>query len=706
MASTTEIAALLAATDAQGRVDPLAYEAQRLILQHQGLGSVDAAALVRALPASPGFTAFDRTTLFSAIDQRLDTPQERQRFADALDQANLNDGWLERLGEQAAEVGGQAYDSTRTAVRWADTQVSDGLAAAQRSTRDTAAAPGVLPGLRAEAQAGNNLVGNVQQGYGFVTGGAGHAVSTLGDTVDLVRMGTRLVTDPNYRDVVVGMVRIYAAEVVADPHKPIDQARSAATQALQHWEQGLAQAQREGREHEYVGSAAGAAGVEILATLVPASKLGKLGKAARIMEDIAPRAAGEASEGLADAARAERVGTGARDAGELAPERGAALPGRAGAYAEALDEVGQAARRGGEAGEGAQQMLRGLVGQARQDGHLDDLVRAARATDNVEGLLRSGQLEPHELTAILKRSPDVFNGRIDFPTALDHSTQGVDLTRLTTRQLGDIREAIQTHHLVEQGYSDIVAIKNRSGHGIDLVGRNPDGDLEFFEIKTSAKGIAPAQHGDPEEFVAKRIDLAIRAEKHWDPKNTIPGLNDIADGIRREIGPEAENINVTWVRLNLSRSPDSPHLQIERKVDPWVKPTAPKQTMLTPGDAGHPDHAVFDKMLRTVQRDGRWNEGQSHNIAASLLQEYKADALCKTLDSVRIGGSADAPRVFAVSSPHGEKGPDFHVHVEAEHAAQRPVSESFAQVQQLNQQQALAQETEQQNQAQRGPRMS
>ncbi|WP_407604615.1 XVIPCD domain-containing protein [Xanthomonas citri pv. mangiferaeindicae] len=709
MASTTEIAALLAATDAQGRVDPLAYEAQRLILQHQGLGSVDAAALVRALPASPGFTAFDRTTLFSAIDQRLDTPQERQRFADALDQANLSDGWLERLGEQAAEVGGQAYDSTRTAVRWADTQVSDGLAAAQRSTRDTAAAPGVLPGLRAEAQAGNNLVGNVQQGYGFVTGGAGHAVSTLGDTVDLVRMGTRLVTDPNYRDVVVGMVRIYAAEVVADPHKPIDQARSAATQALQQWQQGLAQAQREGREHEYVGSAAGAAGVEILATLVPASKLGKLGKAARIMEDIAPRAAGEAgeaSEGLADAARAERVGTGARDAGELAPERGAALPGRAGAYAEALEEVGQAAQRGGAAGEGAQQLLRGLVGQARQDGHLDDLVRAARATDNVEGLLRSGELAPRELTAILKRNPDVFDGRIDFPTALDHSTQGVDLTRLTTRQLGDIGEAIQTHDLVKQGYSDIVAIKNRSGHGIDLVGRNPDGDLEFFEIKTSAKGIAPAQHGDPEEFVAKRIDLAIRAEKHWDPKNTIPGLNDIADGIRREIGPEAENINVTWVRLNLSRSPDSPHLQIERKVDPWVKPTAPKQTMLTPGDAGHPDHAVFDKMLRTVQRDGRWNEGQSHNIAASLLQEYKADALCKTLDSVRIGGSADAPRVFAVSSPHGEKGPDFHVHVEAEHAAQRPVSESFAQVQQLNQQQALAQETEQQNQAQRGPRMS
>ncbi|EKU26742.1 hypothetical protein [Xanthomonas graminis] len=227
MTSTTEIAALLAATDAQGRVDPLAYEAQRLILQHQGLGSVDAAALVRALPASPGFAAFDRRALFSAIDQRLDTPQERQRFAEALDQANLSDGWLERLGEQAAQAGGQAYDAARNAVRGANSQVSDGLAAAQRNTRDTTADPGASPALRAAAKAGNNVIGEAQQGYGFVTGGAAHALTTLGETVDLARMGTRLATDPNYRDVVVGMARIYTAEVAADPHKPIDQARSA-----------------------------------------------------------------------------------------------------------------------------------------------------------------------------------------------------------------------------------------------------------------------------------------------------------------------------------------------------------------------------------------------------------------------------------------------------------------------------------------------
>ncbi|WIX25344.1 hypothetical protein PUV44_23525 [Xanthomonas arboricola pv. corylina] len=288
MASTTEIAALLSATDAQGRVDPMAYEAQRLILQHQGLGSVDAAALVHALPASPGFAAFDRNAFFSAIDQRLETPQERQRFADALDQANLSDSLLERLGERAFEAGGQAYDATRNAASRAGAQVSDGLATAQRTARHPAADPGASPALRAAANVGSNVIGEAQQGYGFVTGGATHALSTLSDTVDLARMGVRLASDPNYRDVVVGMVRIYAAEVAADPHKPIDQVRSAVTQAWQHWEQGLAQAQRDGREREYIGSAAGAAGVEILATLVPASKVSKLGKAAQIMEDIAP----------------------------------------------------------------------------------------------------------------------------------------------------------------------------------------------------------------------------------------------------------------------------------------------------------------------------------------------------------------------------------------------------------------------------------
>lgn len=75
-ADTTQIAALIAATDRDGRVDPLTYEAQRLILQHQRLGVVDADALVLSLPPSSGLHAFGQNALLEAIYQRLETPAE------------------------------------------------------------------------------------------------------------------------------------------------------------------------------------------------------------------------------------------------------------------------------------------------------------------------------------------------------------------------------------------------------------------------------------------------------------------------------------------------------------------------------------------------------------------------------------------------------------------------------------------------------
>ena len=58
---TTEAAALVAATDRNGNVDPIVYEAQRLILENQRMGTIDATALVRNLERSPGFERFDRT---------------------------------------------------------------------------------------------------------------------------------------------------------------------------------------------------------------------------------------------------------------------------------------------------------------------------------------------------------------------------------------------------------------------------------------------------------------------------------------------------------------------------------------------------------------------------------------------------------------------------------------------------------------------
>jgi hypothetical protein len=75
-ASTIDIAALLHATGADGRVDPLAFAAQRLILQHESIDVVDAKALAEALLAEP-FPApgtapgIDRDALIGAVLERL-----------------------------------------------------------------------------------------------------------------------------------------------------------------------------------------------------------------------------------------------------------------------------------------------------------------------------------------------------------------------------------------------------------------------------------------------------------------------------------------------------------------------------------------------------------------------------------------------------------------------------------------------------------
>jgi hypothetical protein len=75
-ASTVEIAALIAATDKDGRVDPTRYEAERLILENMRIGGIDADALASSIPSSPAFEQ-DRDGLLRTIGARLDSPQEK-----------------------------------------------------------------------------------------------------------------------------------------------------------------------------------------------------------------------------------------------------------------------------------------------------------------------------------------------------------------------------------------------------------------------------------------------------------------------------------------------------------------------------------------------------------------------------------------------------------------------------------------------------
>lgn len=710
---TRDIAALLAATDAEGRPNPLDFEAQRLVLRNRRVGGVDAAALVNDLQRSPALRA-NRDSFLDAVEKKLDTPAEKRRFAEALDAANITDTFVERQGERLAEATAGVRDEAAKRFKEADQALSDLLANGQQRLKGIANDPQRSATEQAAANAASYVLTGTQAQTGFARGAITHTADTLGDFVHLARMADRMVNDPSYRKMVVGMATMYAADVIDDPSKPKTDAQRAASDAMEKWDKGLKEAQARGKEAEYLGGAAGVIGVELVASFVPVTKLGKFGKAVHAIDAVLPEHAVELTK-LGEVVRvvphdiqvlgkADELGKGARtlteDAGRIARTREQIRE-----LGETLAEANRDLKQGGMAGRGASGMIEGLVERARDQGNLEQLIRAAHQTDNVEGLLRSGQLTPRELGEVAKLDKTVFEGKIKFQEALDHSLKGVDLTTLSRKHIGDIGEAIQTHKMVELGYTDIVSIKNKSGQGIDIVGRHPDTDrLEFFEVKTSVQGKAAAQNiDDPGEFIRVRLQRAIDGRGQWAEHRTIHGLPDIADKIMAEaFDPETKifNAEASWVRINISNEPGSHKLRIDSHVsDPWVRPD--RRAELSPGFDHLRASPDFQEIYKAIAADGRWDEQQSTSISAALLRAHVADPVAKHVDSVAIvtAPATGEVMVFAVYSPHGDRGPHFENRISAQQAVQEPAEKNFAQVEQINQQQALAQQEAQQ----RGP---
>lgn len=510
--SRSEFAAATArAVDDKGQLGANALRAELLIETNRQLGAVHAKRLVDNL-VGMGLNDNELEAVVGELRQRLD-PADLTYVDQALDDANVNEGWFERTGERigsgAAAVGG----SIRDGIQWADRQASGAMADAKRYLDGVIADPDSSVLARGAAASGVDAVQKAQAGYGFAKGATGEALSTLGGIVDLGKMAWQMSTNADYRNVVVGMAKAYAAQVAADPSKPINDVAAAGKKALADWEAGLAKAKAEGREAEYLGSTAGAVALEAAATLIPASKLSNLGNVAKLLDKVTP-------EGMAALGR---------ELGDLSRM--------------ALDKAGDAAA-------GAMQALKGIVGLARGKGELQTLVNAARASGNMDGLLKSGAFTPSELSHLQKASPEVFGGKVGFNDALAASTKRVDVSKLSKAEVGAIGEALVTRELVKRGYTDIVAIQNKSNHGIDIVARNKAGDLEFFEVKASGKGDAKAPEAGSANFIQSRLQRAIDAEGHWIDKNVPAGMRDLAQDIADEI--RGTNPTAHWVQVNLA----------------------------------------------------------------------------------------------------------------------------------------------------------
>lgn len=553
---SADLAALAKATDANGNVDLTAFEAQRLIYRHESIDGLDANALVRDLSGSPAFAKpggkEQMQPLMDAIASRL-PPDQAIRFSEALDRANITDTLLERRLEVFSENMEKTWRSFKESVGQVDASVSDALADTKRWAERVRDNPDNSYLERAAANLASGSAGQAQDLYGQAKGASTQGIAMLGGVVDLAEFGARFTTDRDFRNLIIGAGLVYASETYRDPSKPVDDVRNVAVNAWNEWQKGLKEAQAQGKEQEYLGEAKGAVGIELLAAIIPATKLAKLGKIANAVDavdDAAPDMAGQ---------------TGRRVAGEAT---------------ELLDELVDSARRAQKGAEwesdSADLMFSGLAGVKRSQGELRELVDDMRAKGQLDGLLGSGALNLRELNYLARQDVSVFDGNVPFDKAIEKWVGDRKLSELTDPMVGDLGEAIVAHKMARQGYSDLVPIQNNSGHGNDLAGINPEtGRWEVFEIKASVQGIARRQGGDPDEIIVSRLEKADAEKGLWAPKNMWEEqaaatarrlLDDFYDDSTRKL-----DIDPKWVRVNIERDADG-RIVAEPEIEKWKTP--------------------------------------------------------------------------------------------------------------------------------------
>lgn len=97
---------------------------------------------------------------------------------------------------------------------------------------------------------------------------------------------------------------------------------------------------------------------------------------------------------------------------------------------------------------------------------------------------------------------------------------------------GKCGESLAKQDLINDGYTDVMEVQNASGHGVDLMGRNANGDVRVLEVKTTDGTTAPGLKGDQASmggkgFTDSRLDRAANGKGHY--KNSPEA---IANGIK------------------------------------------------------------------------------------------------------------------------------------------------------------------------------
>lgn len=122
------------------------------------------------------------------------------------------------------------------------------------------------------------------------------------------------------------------------------------------------------------------------------------------------------------------------------------------------------------------------------------------------------------------------------------------MPRVPKGQLGSNGEAAVIAELQARGYTNVQQIQNNSGHGIDVVATNRQGQLRFFEVKSTQSGspnsLSAAQRNmGADGYVRSRLNQAVNARGQW--ASAPPGTQQSARNVLTQLGTsQAQGVKV------------------------------------------------------------------------------------------------------------------------------------------------------------------
>ncbi len=81
-------------------------------------------------------------------------------------------------------------------------------------------------------------------------------------------------------------------------------------------------------------------------------------------------------------------------------------------------------------------------------------------------------------------------------------------------KVGLLGESAIATKLKAEGY-EVLQIQNNSGHGIDIIAKDADGNVKCIEVKTNSSSLSKAQQQGGKAFVNDRLNKAIEGEGHY-----------------------------------------------------------------------------------------------------------------------------------------------------------------------------------------------